>query len=56
MSAISKLTFGYLSAKILGVLRLNWFGTKNPSNERNFLECEESSSRLLFNLHVVWTL
>ena len=25
---------------------------KNPSNERNFIVCEESSSRLL--LHVVW--
>ena len=45
--------FWLFICEVLGV-RLNSFGTKNPSNERNFLICEESSSQLF--LHVVWML
>ena len=42
--------FWLFICEVLGV-RLNSFGTKNPSNERNFLICEENSSQLF--LHVV---
>ena len=44
MSTTSKLTFGFLFAKFL---ELNCFGTKNPSNGRNFLVMEEAVHSVL---------